>query len=204
VEDFLRWSPHVRNPSFRKESRLSPGEMVELQKVMASYGDRVGSPGGGSRRAQSEAVARAASGVMPAMGEGTKTRPTGTSGADPAPGGEAGSGGQPAPSASATSPTATPKDPPASAIRPRARRPPTSPKRAATRGPGKRRPSAKTNGSGGDAPVEHYDDLDADEIVTLVGSLEESDLQALLEYERANRARPRVVSAIEGASARRR
>ena len=25
VEDFLRWSPHVRNPSYRKESRLSPG-----------------------------------------------------------------------------------------------------------------------------------------------------------------------------------
>src|SRR3954452_13870966 len=25
VEDFLRWSPHVRNPSYRKESRLTPG-----------------------------------------------------------------------------------------------------------------------------------------------------------------------------------
>src|SRR3989440_3711221 len=61
VEDFLRWSPHVRNPSYRKEGRLSPGDAAELQKVVASYGDRVGSPGGmQSRREQSQAVLRAA------------------------------------------------------------------------------------------------------------------------------------------------
>jgi hypothetical protein len=51
--------------------------------------------------------------------------------------------------------------------------------------------------------VDHYDDLDADEIVTLVDSLEAGDLDALVEYERAHLARPRVVSAIEGARARR-
>src|SRR2546421_2820430 len=73
VEDFLRWSPHVRNPSYRKESRLTPGEMVELQKVMSSYGDRVGSPGGSAaqRRDQSEAVIRAASSTKPAVEEPT-------------------------------------------------------------------------------------------------------------------------------------
>src|SRR5918911_129131 len=61
VEDFLRWSPHVRNPNYRKESRLTPGEAVELQKVVASYGDRVGSPARGqSKREQSQAVLRAA------------------------------------------------------------------------------------------------------------------------------------------------
>src|SRR3954467_14311343 len=86
VEDFLRWSPHVRNPSYRKESRLTPGEMVDLQKVMASYGDRVGSPGGGSKRGQSEAVMRAASGVRPAPG------------AEPGePGASAGAGTEPPP-----------------------------------------------------------------------------------------------------------
>jgi hypothetical protein len=88
---------------------------------------------------------------------------------------------------------------PESAIRPRARRPEPSPKRAAARR-GKRQAS---NGHGGGAPVDHYDDLEADEIVTLVDSLESDDLAALLEYERANRSRPRVVSAIEGARARR-
>ena len=62
---------------------------------------------------------------------------------------------------------------------------------------------APTNGRGAAAPVDHYDDLEADEIVTLIDSLESADLDALLDYERANRARPRVVSAIEGARARR-
>jgi UDP-glucose 4-epimerase len=169
VEDFLRWSPHVRNPSYRQESRLTPGEMGDLQKVMTSYGDRVGSPGGSSsaRRDQSTAVRRAASGSVPAAGEGEAAAPE------------------------------TPETP-KSAIRPRARRPAPSPKRAAAK-----RKSRASNGHGADAPVDHYDDLEADEIVTLVGSLEAADLDALLDYERANHARPRVVSAIEGARARR-
>jgi UDP-glucose 4-epimerase len=155
VEDFLRWSPNVRNPSYRKESRLTPDEMVDLQKVMSSYGDRVGSPGGSStqRRDQSTAVLRAASGPTPEVEQET----------------------------------------PPSAIRPRARRPKPSPKRAA----------ARAAQNGGEAPVDHYDDLDADEIVSLLDSLEAPGLDALLEYERANRSRPRVVSAIEGARARR-
>jgi hypothetical protein len=184
VEDFLRWSPHVRNPSYRKESRLSPGEMVELQKVMSSYGDRVGSPGSGSgsRRDQSSAVLRAASGAMPAV--------------------EAAEDEASSPPEASSRPAAS--NPPESAIRPRARRPATSPKRASKRKPAAAASSAPaSNGHGADAPVDHYDDLDADEIVTLVDSLETADLEALLDYERANRGRPRVVSAIEGARARR-
>ncbi len=182
VEEFLRWSPHVRNPSYRKESRLSPDEMVELQKVMSSYGERVGSPGGGPRRAQSEAVARAASGMMPAVG------------VEPA------SAGEPEPSVE--TPTEPPEpartEAPASAIRPRARRPATSPKRAAARHGGSRRAAGHV-----DAPVEHYDDLEAGEILSLIDSLEDGDLGALLEYELSGLGRPRVVAAIEAARARR-
>jgi hypothetical protein len=96
-----------------------------------------------------------------------------------------------------TSPAPEAEDPPASAIKPRARRPATSPKRGGSR------KSAATNGHGAGAPVAHYDDLDADEIVTLLDSLEDAGLDALLDYERANRGRPRVVSAIEGTRARR-
>jgi UDP-glucose 4-epimerase len=159
VEDFLRWSPNVRNPSYRKESRLTPGEAVELQKVVASYGDRVGSPARGSKRDQSHAVMRAAaSGGSEAEAEAEAT--------------------------------------PESAIRPRARRPEPSPKRAAQR-------AEAASQNGGEAPLDHYDDLDADEIVSLIDSLEPTDLDALLEYEQANQARPRIVSAIEGARARR-
>jgi hypothetical protein len=85
-------------------------------------------------------------------------------------------------------------EPPPSAIKPRARRAATSPKRDAARKQG-------SNGAG--APVDHYDDLDADEIVSLLDSLEDDDLAALLAYEQANRARPRITSAIEGTRARR-
>jgi hypothetical protein len=178
VEEFLRWSPNVRNPSYRKESRLTPGEMVDLQKVMSTYGDRVGSPGGSSsqRRDQSTAVLRAAGGA-PA-----------TEAAESAEAADAAEAGQEAKQQDTKQP-GTPR----SAIRPRARRPKPSPKRDAAR--------AARNGS--EAPVDHYDDLDADEIVTLLDSLEPADLDALLEYERANRSRPRVVSAIQGARARR-
>jgi UDP-glucose 4-epimerase len=204
VEDFLRWSPHVRNPSFRKESRLSPGEMVELQKVMSSYGERVGAPGGGSRRSQSRAVARAAeAGAADVEAEGD-------AGADAGSGGDARTGaevGTEAASGSASGTDAGPgtsSEPPASAIRPRARRPDPSPKRAAAR----RARKGGANGSGGaaadgDPPVAHYDDLEADEIVRVLDSLEDPALAALLDYESANRARPRVVSAIEGVRARR-
>jgi UDP-glucose 4-epimerase len=137
VEDFLRWSPHVRNPTFRKEGRLAPAEAVELQKVLASYGERVGAPTSGSRRAKSQATLRAAEAAH------TTDEP------EPEP------------------------EPP--------------------------------NGKGDlKAPVEHYDDLEADEIVGLVDSLEGEDLGSLLDYERAHLARPRVVSAIEGVLARRR
>jgi UDP-glucose 4-epimerase len=52
-------------------------------------------------------------------------------------------------------------------------------------------------------PVEHYDDLEAEEIISLLGSLEASDLEALLEYESGARARPAVTGAIEAVLARR-
>jgi UDP-glucose 4-epimerase len=153
VEDFLRWSPHVRNPSFRKESRLSPSELVDLQKVISNYGDRVGSPRGAgqSRRSQSQAVtlAAAAAAVPPPAAEETPQDDLQT------------------PSAQG--------EPPA---------------------PGQRDEHAS-------APVDHYDDLEADEIVGLVESLEDRDLAALLDYERAARARPPVIAAIEAAQARR-
>jgi hypothetical protein len=65
--------------------------------------------------------------------------------------------------------------------------------------------ASESNGAGdAGAPLEHYDDLEPDEIVGLVDSLEEDDLGALLEYERGHLARAPVVSAIEGVLTRRR
>jgi UDP-glucose 4-epimerase len=146
VEDFLRWSPHVKNPNFRKESHLSPDEMVELQKLLTTYGDPSaaigsGGTGGGARAAQAEAVARAA---RAAADDEARVRP-----------------GEPA-----VPPNGAPAD---------------------------------ANG----APVEHYDDLGADEIVSLIDSLEDPDLRALRDYERGAEARPRVLAAIEAVLLRR-
>jgi UDP-glucose 4-epimerase len=150
VEEFLRWSPHVKNPNFRKESRMSPDEMVELQKLLSTYGDPTAAtgPSGGARAAQAETLARAAreSATHEALDPAAVPRPP----AGDAPQGA--NGGEPK------------GDPP---------------------------------------PVEHYDDLQDDEIVSLLDSLEDSDLQALREYESGAHARPRVLAAIDAVVARR-
>jgi UDP-glucose 4-epimerase len=52
------------------------------------------------------------------------------------------------------------------------------------------------------SPVDHYDDLAAEEVIALLGSLERGDLQALREYERRNANRSRVLSAIDTALSR--
>jgi len=46
-------------------------------------------------------------------------------------------------------------------------------------------------------PVERYEDLDAEEILSLLGSLEPADLAALREHEAAHSARAPVLRAID-------
>jgi UDP-glucose 4-epimerase len=53
------------------------------------------------------------------------------------------------------------------------------------------------------SPVEHYDDLAAEEVIALLASLEREDLQTLRDYERRHANRVRVLSAIESVLARR-
>jgi UDP-glucose 4-epimerase len=52
------------------------------------------------------------------------------------------------------------------------------------------------------SPVDHYDDLAAEEVIALLGSLERPDLQTLRDYERQNANRARVLSAIDAAISR--
>jgi hypothetical protein len=52
------------------------------------------------------------------------------------------------------------------------------------------------------APVDHYDDLGAEEIISLLGSLERADLVALRDYETEHRARTSVIRAIDSVVAR--
>jgi UDP-glucose 4-epimerase len=51
-------------------------------------------------------------------------------------------------------------------------------------------------------PVDHYDDLESEEVISLLGSLERADLEALHEYEREHAGRESVVGAIESVLAR--
>ena len=46
-------------------------------------------------------------------------------------------------------------------------------------------------------PVEHYDDLAAEEVIALLGSLESDDLALLRAHERDHAARERVLAAID-------
>ena len=64
---------------------------------------------------------------------------------------------------------------------------------AAGREPGER----GSSGPAHPAPVEHYDDLGAEEVIGLLGSLERTDLHTLREYELQNANRARVLSAID-------
>jgi UDP-glucose 4-epimerase len=51
-------------------------------------------------------------------------------------------------------------------------------------------------------PVDHYDDLESEEIVAMLGSLDPADLPVLRDYEAGHRARPNVLTAIESVLAR--
>ncbi|HEX8854301.1 MAG TPA: NAD-dependent epimerase/dehydratase family protein [Thermoleophilaceae bacterium] len=119
VEDFLRWSPHVKNPAYRREGTLDPRQAFQLRKFLEEYDE-----GNGQSEAPPRAVRRS------------------------------------------RTPKAKPAEPPA-------------------------------------PPVAHYDDLEAEEVISLLGSLELADLEALREYERRAQARQPVIAAIESILARR-
>jgi UDP-glucose 4-epimerase len=53
------------------------------------------------------------------------------------------------------------------------------------------------------SPIEHYDDLAAEEVIALLASLERDDLQTLRDHERRHANRVRVLSAIDSVLARR-
>jgi hypothetical protein len=50
--------------------------------------------------------------------------------------------------------------------------------------------------------VEQYDDLEAEEILAVLGSLDPADLVTLREHEASGQARATVITAIEGLIAR--
>lgn len=162
IEDFLRWSPHVRNTRAPGGSAgaLSRNQLVELQRLLASFADTAGMDLEEVPDRAAEAERRAA-----AAEEAAKAA------ADRAARAEA-------------------------AAEERARRAAEEAEReraAEAERQARRRPAR---------PVEHYDDLAAEEVIALLASLEAEDLETLRDYERDHANRTRVLSAIDSVLAR--
>ncbi len=74
--------------------------------------------------------------------------------------------------------------------------------RNGTRRPLSVSPQARVAGLASSPPVDHYDDLRPDEIISLISSLEPQALAALREYENGHHGRAAVIGAIDSAIAR--
>jgi UDP-glucose 4-epimerase len=161
VEEFLRWSPHVRNTRASAATALSRDQLVELQRLLAGFAESSGmdlDDGPPDRMAEAERrVAAAEDSARDAAERAARAEA----------------------SAERRAREATAK-----AEREAAER------EAAARA----RPTAR--------PVEHYDDLAAEEVIALLASLEAEDLQTLRVYERDHANRTRVLSAIDSVLAR--
>jgi len=147
VEDFLRWSPHVKNARDKTLASLSREQLVELRRLLAGYaGDADASDDDQEERLRaaertaeqaSERARKAEEAARRAAAEAAQRSDAGLSAVPPA------------------------------------------------------------------SPVEHYDDLAAEEVIALLASLERGDLETLRDYERRHANRARVLSAIESVLARR-
>jgi UDP-glucose 4-epimerase len=169
VEDFLRWSPHVKNTREQATNALSREQLAELQRLLTSFADTAGmdlTDEVPDRAAEAERRAAAAEGAARDAADRAASAERRVGEAE-ARVGEA--------EARAKAAESRPKPPPPAPPRPR-------------RAP---------------RPPEHYDDLAQEEVIALLGSLEEPDLETLVHYERDHANRPRVISAIESVLARR-
>jgi UDP-glucose 4-epimerase len=171
VEDFLRWSPHVKNVRGRAVSALSRTELSELQRLLSSFADTAGMDLGedipdraaeAERRAvAAEEAAREAADRAGRVEKAARVR--------------------------------------AEEAEERARA--EAEQRARDEAEERARAEAQRVPAG--QPVDHYDDLAAEEVIALLASLEHEDLQMLREYERDHANRTRVLSAIDSVLARR-
>ena len=196
VEDFLRWSPHVKNTRDRAVSALSRAQLSELQRLLTSFTDTAGMDlaedipdraAEAERRATAaeaaarEAAERAAR-AEEAAAEGTRAAAERAARAEEA------------------------AEQRARAAEARARADAEAQARADAERAGaesNERARAEAERPPARPAVDHYDDLAAEEVIALLASLEHEDLQTLREYERDHANRTRVLSAIDAVLARR-
>jgi UDP-glucose 4-epimerase len=183
VEEFLRWSPHVRQARERG-SGLSRDQVVELQRLLAGYAETAGieaevAPGGDRLAAAEEralAAERAAAEAMERVAEAEQRAAEAAARASRAERRADAAAGRSEPEPEPSE--AQPEQGPASPAEPRPAAPPSG------------------------APLDHYDDLAAEEVIALVASLDPADLQVLHDYERRHANRAGVIGAIESVLAR--
>jgi UDP-glucose 4-epimerase len=247
VEEFLRWSPHVRHARERG-SGLTRDQLVELQRLLAGYAETAGIEAEASeedrlaaaeeralaaeraathaiervaeaeqrareaveRAAQVEEAAeerarratdrakkaerRAAEAALKATERAKKAERRARQATDEAV--DRLSRAERRAEAAAERPEPRPEAQPEPEPSPEAQpepepSPPPEPRPAP-------QPAARTTA----APLDHYDDLAAEEVIALVSSLEPADLRLLHDYERRHAKRQSVIGAIESALAR--
>ncbi|MBA3261505.1 MAG: NAD-dependent epimerase/dehydratase family protein [Thermoleophilaceae bacterium] len=189
VEDFLRWSPHVKNARDKSLGSLSRDELADLQRLLAGYAGEVDptEPDQEERvRAAERAAEKAVQRAKKAEQRAAEAALKATERAEKAErrAGEAAEEAVQRMSAEAAQRATDDEER-------RARERAEDTELRARKAP----PAA--------SPVDHYDDLAAEEVIALLASLERDDLQTLRDYERRHANRARVLSAIESVLARR-
>jgi UDP-glucose 4-epimerase len=171
VEEFLRWSPHVKQAREKGGVALTRDQLAELQRLLGSFAETAGIELNGA--AEEDRVAEAERRAAAAERRAAAAERAAVEAVEAADRVER----------LAEQPPPSPHPEPQPEPRPA---PPPEP-----------RPEPHPPG----APVEHYDDLAAEDVIALLGSLERDDLQTLRDYERRHANRARVIGAIESALA---
>jgi UDP-glucose 4-epimerase len=175
VEEFLRWSPHVRRSGSGQAAALSRDQIAELQRLLAAAGNEEdGGPSEEDRLAAAEESARQAEQAAAKATERAKKAER---------------------RAAEAALKATER---AKKAERRARQAAEDAVERASRAA----QLPAQHESPPPQPVDHYDELAAEEVIALLASLERNDLGALRDYEREHANRARVISAIDSVLAR--
>ena len=196
VEEFLRWSPHVRNARDRENPALTRSQVAELEGLQGAPAEMVTTEErltAAERRAEAaelaaaEAMARAEAAEVMAerrAGEAADRAVARAKKAERRAAESALKATERAKKAERRAKEAAERAE-AAAERPGARAGPG----AAAGSAGGAAPGAPAAGPrpGAGAPTEHYDDLQAEDVIALLPSLERADLDLLREHERNTR-----------------
>jgi UDP-glucose 4-epimerase len=174
VEEFLRWSPHVRRSNSGQAATLSRGQITELQRLLASVSDDDGGPSDEERLTAAEERARQAEQAAAKATERSKKAER---------------------RAAEAALKATER---AKKAERRARQAAEDAVERASRAA----QATQAREPAPVWPIDRYDELAAEEVIALLASLERGDLGALRDYERENANRERVISAIDSVLAR--